>query len=244
MVAWYLAGDQPRFEDIRRRGRDRMTWQEGRTESTTVRLLLDRWWLVAGIGLVGVIAGYWLSVVNPSVYQSVSKFVIAADDSIEDPGDVAAALGVLRNRQVTVTFAEILQSQTLLDRATKEIDATTSDFESTGVVLPESNVVSLTVSGPDPEVVRQVNEIIGTAAGEDLASLYPIYQALLLESAKTPSAPASPVPIRDALFGGAVGVFLGLVAAVVWPVADPQASAPIGIESARIRKRAEAGSET
>jgi uncharacterized protein involved in exopolysaccharide biosynthesis len=221
-----------------------MTRQEGRTESTTVRLLLDRWWLVAGIALVGAIAGYWLSVVNPSVYQSVSKFVIATDDSIEDPGDVAAALGVLRNRQVTVTFAEILQSQTLLDRATREIDATTSDFESAGVVLPESNVVSLTVSGPDPEVVRQVNEIIGAAAGEDLASLYPIYQALLLESAKTPSAPASPVPIRDALFGGAVGFFLGLVAAVVWPVSDPQASAPIGIESARIRKQAEAGSES
>jgi uncharacterized protein involved in exopolysaccharide biosynthesis len=221
-----------------------MTWQEPKTESTTMRLLLDRWWLVAGIALVGAIAAYWLSLLNPSVYQSVSMFVIATDDSIEDPGDVAAALGVLRNRQVTVTFAEILQSQTLLDRAVREVGATSPGFESTGVVLPESNVVSLTVSGPEAEVVREVNEVIGTAAGEDLASLYPIYQALLLESAKTPSAPASPVPIRDALFGAAVGAFLGLVAAVVWPVADPQASAPIGIETARIPERAEAGSES
>ena len=123
-----------------------MTWQEPKTESTTMRLLLDRWWLVAGIALVGAIAAYWLSVLNPSVYQSVSMFVIATDDSIEDPGDVAAALGVLRNRQVTVTFAEILQSQTLLDRAVREVGATSPGFESTGVVLPESNVVSLTVS--------------------------------------------------------------------------------------------------
>ena len=221
-----------------------MTWWKPRTENTTVRLLLDRWWLVAGITLVGAIAAYWLSVLNPSVYQSVSKFVIATDDSIEDPGDVAAALGVLRNRQVTVTFAEILQSQTLLDRAMREVGATSPGFESTGVVLPESNVVSLTVSGPEAAVVREVNEVIGNAAGDDLSSLYPIYQALLLESAKTPSAPASPVPIRDALFGAAVGAFLGLVAAVVWPVADPQASAPIGIDTARIRKRAEAGSES
>ena len=222
-----------------------MTWQEPRTERTTMRLLLDRWWLVAGITLVGAIGAYWLSVLNPSVFQSASKFVIATDDSIEDPGDVAAALGVLRNRQVTVTFAEILQSQTLLDRAVREVGATTSSgFESTGVVLPESNVVSLTVSGPEAEVVREVNEVIGSAAGEDLTSLYPIYQALLLESAKTASAPASPVPIRDALFGAAVGAFLGLIAAMVWPVADPHASPPIGIETARIRERAEAGSES
>jgi uncharacterized protein involved in exopolysaccharide biosynthesis len=221
-----------------------MTWQEPKTESTTMRLVLDRWWLVAGIALVGAIAAYWLSVLNPFVYQSVSKFVIATDDSIEDPGDVAAALGVLRNRQVTVTFAEILQSQTLLDRAVREVGATGPGFESTGVVLPESNVVSLTVSGPEAEVVREVNEVIGTAAGEDLTSLYPIYQALLLESAKTPPAPASPVPLRDALFGAAVGAFLGLIAAMVWPVADPHASPPIGIETARIRERAEAGSES
>lgn len=221
-----------------------MTREGSRTESTTLRLILDRWWLLGAIALVGAIAAYWLSVLNPSVYQSASKFVIATEEAIEDPADVAAALGVLRNRQVTATFAEILQSPTLLDRATKEIGSTGSDFKSTGVVLPESNVVSLTVSGPDAEAVREVNEIIGTAAGEDFVSLYPIYRALLLESAKTPSAPASPVPIRDALFGGAVGAFLGLFLAVVWPLPNRQTPPMISIETTRIQEQAEAGGES
>jgi capsular polysaccharide biosynthesis protein len=221
-----------------------MTWREAGTEGTTVRQIVDRWWMIAAIALVGALAAYWLPQLNPPVYQSASTFVIATEDSIEDPGDVAAALGVLRNRQVTATFAEILQSQTLLDRAAREIGSAGSDFESTGVVLPESNVVSLTVSGPDADAVREVNQIIGTAGSEELLSLYPIYRAILLESAKTPSAPASPVPVRDALFGAAVGAFLGIVLAVVWPVPDQQTPPIIGIESARIQERAEVGGES
>jgi capsular polysaccharide biosynthesis protein len=221
-----------------------MTWKESTTEGTTVRLILERWWMIGAIALVGAIAAYWLSLLNPPVYEAASKFVIATDDSIEDAADVAAALGVLRNRQVTATFAEILQSQTLLDLATKEVGAANSDFESASVVLPESNVVSLTVSGPDADAVRDVNEIIGAAAGEDFVSLYPIFEALQLESAKTPSAPASPVPIRDALFGAAVGAFLGLILAVVWPVPDRKTSPLIGIETALIREQAEAGRES
>ena len=125
---------------------------EGKTQLTLikdvqkdpVRQIIERWWMVAAVALAGAIAGYGLSQLNPPSYQSVSTYVIATGDSIEDPGDVAAALGVLRNRQVTATFAEILQSKTLLDRAAKETGSAGSDFESTGVVLPESNVVSLT----------------------------------------------------------------------------------------------------
>ncbi|HEX9864159.1 MAG TPA: Wzz/FepE/Etk N-terminal domain-containing protein [Acidimicrobiia bacterium] len=221
-----------------------MTWRASGAESTTARQIVDRWWMVAAIALVGAIGGYWLPQLDPPVYQSASTFVIATEDSIEDSGDVAAALGVLRNRQITATFAEILQSETLLDRAAREIGSAGSDFESTGVVLPESNVVSLTVSGSDADAVREVNQIIGAAGSEDLASLYPIYRAILLESAKTPSAPASPVPVRDALFGAAVGAFLGIVLSVVWPVPDRQTPPIMGIETARIQERAEAGGES
>src|SRR3970282_2430536 len=122
----------------RRRGGHIMTWRASGAESTTARQIVDRWWMVAAIALVGAIGGYWLPQLDPPVYQSASTFVIATEDSIEDSGDVAAALGVLRNRQITATFAVILQSETLLDRAAREIGSAGSDFESTGVVLPES----------------------------------------------------------------------------------------------------------
>lgn len=221
-----------------------MSWREAGTEGATVRQIIERWWMVAAVALAGAIAGYGLSQLNPPSYQSVSTYVIATGDSIEDPGDVAAALGVLRNRQVTATFAEILQSKTLLDRAARETGSAGSDFESTGVVLPESNVVSLTVSGPDAEAVREINQIIGAAGSGDLASLYPIYTAILLESAKTPTAPASPMPLRDSLFGAAIGAFLGVVLAVVWPVPDRQTPSIFDIGAARVQERAEAGGES
>jgi hypothetical protein len=104
--------------------------------------------------------------------------------------------------------------------------------------------VSLTIAGPEAEQVREVNELVSASAGEDLATLYPIYQALPLESAKTPESPASPIPMRDAVFGAVIGAFLGLVVAVVWPVRGVQTSPLIGIESVHARERAEAGGES
>ncbi|MGH8914566.1 MAG: YveK family protein [Acidimicrobiia bacterium] len=209
-----------------------------------MRLILDRWRVIVALAVLGLIAGFGLSQLKPTVYQSTSEFVIAVDDSIEDPGDMAAALGVLRNRQITATFAELLQSQTLLDRAARQVGVATSDFESSSVVLPESNVLSLTISGPEAKVVREINELIGGNAVEDLVSLYPIYDAQLLESAKTPSAPASPTPTRDGLFAAAVGTFLGVVLVLVWPFSGRPASPLIGLEAMHERERAEAGRES
>lgn len=209
-----------------------------------MRLILERWWMIAAVALLGMVVAYIVSDVRSPVFESSSKYVLATDPAIEDPADVAAALGVLRNRQITATFAEILQSQTLLDRAVREVGGTLSDFDSSGVVLPESNVVSLTVSGPTAESVREVNAIIGDAANEDLTSIYPIYQVIPLESPKTPSGAVSPEPLRDALFGATVGAFLGLVLATLWPVTRTDVSPLIGLESVQTRKPAEVGRES
>ncbi len=199
-------------------------------DHSTLSVVVARWWLIVAVAIVAMVVSYFFSESRDPVFESTSTFVLAADPAIQDPGDVAAALGVLRNRQITATYAEMMQSRTLLDRAVRQIGGSTDDYMSSSVVLPESNVVSLMVSGPVADSVQEVNALVGTSARDDLATTYPIYYAILLESPKTPSAPTSPVPVRDAIFGAAIGAFLGLVLAAVWPASNRDDLQTTGID--------------
>lgn len=205
--------------------------------------ILGRWWLIVGMTLVGMITAYVIAQQVTPVFESSSEQIVTVDPAVEDPSDVASALSVLRNRQITATYTEILQSQKLLDRGMRELGIAPGEYASRSNVLPESNVVSLVVSGPDAEVVRELNSTIGEAAQSELAAIYPIYVSILLESPKTPAESVAPSPVRDALFGGAIGAFLGLILATLWPSTDSAIAEPVGIDRPWQRDQAQAGGE-
>lgn len=220
-----------------------MIRDESSTERSTLRLILSRWWIIAGAALLGMVMALILSQQQQPTFESSAKYVLAVDPEVQDPDDVASALSVLRNRQIATTFAEILQSQTLLDRAVRTLGDEIEEFESRALVLPESNVVTLTVRTDDASAAHEVNSLIGVDGQAELAMTYPIYYAILLESPRTPTSAVSPVPVRDALFGAAIGAFLGLVVATVWPSSGLPLPQPVEIESARPEKRAKSGGE-
>lgn len=221
-----------------------MIRDEAAKERSTLRLILARWWMIVGVGLLGMVTALILSQQQTPAFESSAKYVIAVDQEVQDPDDVASALSVLRNRQIATTFAEILQSQTLLDRAVRTAGGDTADFDSRAAVLPESNVVTLTVRTEDASAAHDVNALIGEYGQSELSTTYPIYYAILLESPKTPTDAVSPVPVRDALFGAAIGAFLGLVLATVWPTNPAPLPRPVELETARPEKRAKSGGES
>lgn len=221
-----------------------MVRDEAVNERSTMRLILSRWWLVVGVALLGMITAMILSQQQDPVFESSSKYVIAVHPSVEDPSDVASALGVLRNRQITTTFAEILQSQTLLDRSVRQSEQDSAEIESRAVVLPESNVVTLVVTASAADAAHEVNSLIGESGQAELTATYPIFQAILLESPKTPTSAVAPSPTRDAAFGGVVGAFLGLILATVWPGPHPPLPHPVEIETARVKERAKSGGKS
>jgi uncharacterized protein involved in exopolysaccharide biosynthesis len=212
-----------------------MIGEEAANERSTMRLILSRWWLIVGMALIGMATAMVFSQQQDPVFESSSKYVIAVHPSVEDPSDVASALSVLRNRQITTTFAEILQSRTLLDRSVRQAEEDSEGIGSTAVVLPESNVITLVVAAPTADGAHQVSSLIGEAGRAELTATYPIFQAILLESPNTPMSSVAPSPARDAAFGGVVGAFLGLILATVWPASRPPLPQPIEIDTARAK---------
>jgi diguanylate cyclase (GGDEF)-like protein len=89
-----------------------------------------------------------------------------------------------------------------------------SDYSHNALILPDTNIMELTVRGTNPELVATIATRLGQRAIEYVESLYQIYDMSLLDAATIPVVPVSPQPIRDSgvamVVGFAVGVGLAL----------------------------------
>jgi diguanylate cyclase (GGDEF)-like protein len=99
------------------------------------------------------------------------------------------------------------------------------------VDLPDSSVLELTVSGPNPQLTAQLANAIGFQSITFTRSLNSIYEMNLLDTAVPPEVPISPEPLRD----GVVAVFLGLAVGAILAILSEQIRFPL--ESFRQRLR-------
>jgi diguanylate cyclase (GGDEF)-like protein len=86
------------------------------------------------------------------------------------------------------------------------------DYAVTVVVVPDTNILQLTVEGPDPELVVVIANAIGNQALTYINQIYPVYNFSILDQPTQPTSPIRPQPIQNAglalLFGALVGLVL------------------------------------
>lgn len=169
------------------------------------------WWIVvltAGIGLLGSIA---VSTMTEPTYQTSARFIVSPN-ILEEDRDVINSLEALDKRSVVVTYAEVLRSNRIFDAARKELGIAAADlvdYGLTAVVLPEANVLELTITGPDPERAASLANHVGEQAIEYMSSLYPVHRFDFLDMAPAPLRPFAPQPIQNAILAVALGLGFG-----------------------------------
>ena len=82
-------------------------------------------------------------------------------------------------------------------------------------MLPDNNIIDLTVKGPHPELIAIIANNIGQAAITYVEGLYPIYGLRLLDPATPSNVPISPQPMRDASIALVLGLVVGVALALV-----------------------------
>ena len=91
-------------------------------------------------------------------------------------------------------------------------DFVASEYTIVVVVVPDTNILKLTVEGPDPEGVVVVAEAVASEAVKYINQLYPVYNFSILDNPEPPEAPIRPEPANNAglaaVFGALVGVVL------------------------------------
>jgi uncharacterized protein involved in exopolysaccharide biosynthesis len=178
---------------------------------------LQRWWWLPLLGfLVGALSGALAGSRTPATFETQTTIVIGPSPSLTDPRQITDSLDALDRRSVVATFAAIPSSRSVRGLAQKGLRMSEAQMAAYTVdtsVVPDSNVLAVSVSGPDRNRAVQVaNEIalqtIGVATG-----VYPIYSLKVLDSAELPAtaSEAGGRNWRSPLLGGLMGLLIGLI---------------------------------
>jgi capsular polysaccharide biosynthesis protein len=201
------------------------------------RMLQKNWWLILLTAMMALMVSLVISYVSIPQYRVVARFIIIPSSSLTSGADVVRSLDTLDRRSVVATYAEVMNSSRIYENAANflNLDAVKliEEYTVQAVDLPDSSVLELTVSGPDPVLASQLANAIGFQSITFTRSLNLIYELNFLDTATPPEFPYSPEPLRDGLVALVLGISIGAVLSVL----SEQIRVPI--ESYRQRLRIE-----
>ena len=182
-----------------------------------IPLFKKGWWMVALSTLFAIAFSLYLSYTAIPVYQTNTKVIIMPNYLMERETDELKAQEVLEERVLAASHVERVKSTTHRERTipflplTADQIATLGDYSVNAVVLPETSVVDIFVSGPNPEIAR----ILANGLAEQGILVFQqnysnLYRMEFLDPAPTPTNPISPTPTRDAPLAAFLGLAFGV----------------------------------
>lgn len=182
------------------------------------RIIQRGWWLILISALITVnlslINSYYL--VTP-MYESVARFIVSPNVNNVDTRDLINSLAALDKRSIISTYAEVLNSREILNGTMQLLLMDPEDYggyKTSVTVLPDTNIIRYSVTGPNPEVTAMLANSIGQYAIDFIMKRYVIYNIDFLDKASVPTEPYQPQPLQDAGLALVVGLGLGVGLAI------------------------------
>lgn len=207
---------------------------------TYLMSILRYWWLVLLLLVAGGATSAVLDRVKQPVYSSEARVAVRPSPTLSDTRTIIDLVGQMGARYIAGTFAQTFTSAQVRDVAQKAVGLSADqadDYPLQANVLPDTSVISVEGTGPDPTIL--VNYINATleATVHDTGDLFRVMDLVPLEQARVPHSPDSPQPSRDIPAGAGLGLGLGIVLALiidyirgVRPTALPPRTVPPAIE--------------
>lgn len=176
-----------------------------------LRVLLKKWWIVVPTFLVTLTTVVVITYTQTPVYSATATFVIAPASSFSDVGSYASGLSILSKQgEIIATYNEVAASSRIKKMAAESIGLeSTKGYSVSGDLIKGSNVMLVTVKGPEPTVVRDLTNAIGRVTIDYVDELYEIYIISPLDEAKLPLSPISPNKKRNIGLAAVLGLVLG-----------------------------------
>lgn len=193
------------------------------------KILIKRWWvLLLGLAIV-VTATYIWTGMQEKVYQSEATFVLRPRSStvvVED--DFVKALDMVSRRvEINTTFAEVATSRLIKNRALAQLDSPdTGNLSVSAVVVGGTNILSISVEGPDPVTTQEFCTLVGAETIQYVSELYDVFELQPLDPASFSKKPVRPTMALNLVIGSVLGLALGvglalLIEFIKSPYEDP-----------------------
>jgi capsular exopolysaccharide synthesis family protein len=198
-----------------------------------LRVLRAGWALILAciVGMVA-LASAATALSTPTYASSARLFVSTPeqDSSLAYQGSLFSAARIASYAEL-VTSRQV--SRTVIDELNLDLAPPTLEGMVTASVMPETLILQVTVTDDDPRqaqriaqsVAENVTELVAeleTPPGQDQAPI----KATVVDDAQLPMAPISPEPQRNLAIGVALGLLLGVGAAVLREMLDVTVKTP------------------
>lgn len=162
-----------------------------------LRILLKRWWIIAPIFIVTVAGTAYLTWRQGPTYSATTTFVVSPSSTIfEDPRYYLSGLDVLGGRAyVATTYSDIATSRRLRKEAIAALglnDVQAASLNVKSKLLAGTNVIDISVEGPDPTLVANFANTLGETTVAYVKELYGVFDLQILDRAEVPSYPIRP----------------------------------------------------
>ena len=160
-----------------------------------VRLIAQKWWLIACIVIIGCAVTYWYQAnfVQP-VYRVTAKMMLDQSTAPEETGMISFD-AVRTNLMMLETYREIMRSDMVLDEVARQHP----EFELSGgqlagmlhvVTMPESQVITIEVTDEDSERAALIANAVPEVFEETLFSLFGVNNVTMLNVANPDTTPS------------------------------------------------------
>lgn len=184
------------------------------------RMLKTGWWIIVLTTLAALNLSLVASHMATPSYRATARLLVAPNAAlIRESTDRVDSLAVLDRPNILATYAQVLLSDRIFLQAAAglnlEISLPQNDYVVGAVVLPDANVLQLSVDGDNPSTVTALANSIGHSAIDYINNVYEVYTLGFLDAATVPLEPISPQPLRDAGVAAVLGLVVGAVLAIV-----------------------------
>jgi diguanylate cyclase (GGDEF)-like protein len=182
-----------------------------------VQMIKKGWWLVAVVTLLFWVISLSISYTAKPMYRAFATFIVSPNPNLTSSRDVLSSLDTLGNDSVISTYADILNSNRIFNDTVAVLNLGEEDldgYEPSVTINQDSNILELSVSGPDPEMVAVLTNNIGQNAIIYIKGTYQVFDMTFLDQAIVPQKHVSPQPLRDGGIAAGIGFLVGILLAV------------------------------
>jgi capsular exopolysaccharide synthesis family protein len=194
---------------------------------TYTRILRRRWRVVVAVALLTVSVAALTSLLSPRKYQSTAEFFV----STSDPTGTNLASGGAFTQQRVKSYVQLLKTPRVLEPAIKSagLDLTPAQLAGriSGSVPPDSVLIDVNATDDTPAGAQKIAKAVADTFPTVVSELETLgteksspVKVTVVKEAQIQASPVSPRPVRSIVLGTALGILLGLGAAVLADLLD------------------------